>query len=121
MELVLQHMYTGRLPMSTYTFWTQSIDNPQQQQAQLIQQMTDLLTAANYFLLPDLHAAVLALAQDILKPKTALAWLRAAHVAKEYALEEAVLDYSKANMGGECVGHSTASSLILCCNAYMQV
>jgi hypothetical protein len=111
MELVLQHLYTGRLPMSTYTFWTQEIDSPQQQQVQFIQQMTDLLTAANYFLLPDLHAAVLALARQIFRPKTALTWLRAAHVAKEYALEEAVLDYSKANMAGEWVAHATTFGL----------
>jgi hypothetical protein len=64
-----------------------------------------LLKAASYFLLPELHAACLTLAQQHLRPATALQWLLAAHRAGEGELEAKVLVYTSAHIhGGWMVG-----------------
>jgi hypothetical protein len=79
-------------------YWTSDAEEQGDVRSQVIQ----LLTAASYYLLPDLHRAVLALAQKLVSPSTALRWLQAAHVAGEAALEKAVLQYTLSNMDGGC-------------------
>jgi hypothetical protein len=65
-------------------------------------QVIQLLTAASYYLLPDLHAAVLTLAQNLVSPSTALRMLEAAHAVGEAALEKAVLQFIRSNLDGGC-------------------
>jgi hypothetical protein len=99
MQLVLQHLYTGRLTLTVSSICAEEIDKPHLK-TPYIKQLTELLTAAAYYLLPDLHAAALALAGQLFKPLTVLRWLQAAQAAKESALEEAALEYTKAHIAG---------------------
>jgi hypothetical protein len=69
-------------------------------------QVIQLLTAASYYVLPDLHAAVLVLAQKTVSPSTALRWLEAAHVAGEAAMEKAVLQFVRSNIDGGCLAEA---------------
>jgi hypothetical protein len=102
MQLILQHLYTGQvmLPGSTSQI---AGTNDAHEQGCMRSQVIQLLTAASYYLLPDLHAAVLALAQKLVSPSTALRWLQAAHVVGETALEKAMLQFIRSNLDGECV------------------
>jgi hypothetical protein len=96
MQLILQHLYTGQVMLPSC--WRSGAEEQGDVRSQVIQ----LLTAASYYLLPDLHAAVLTLAQKLVSPSTALRWLHAAHVAGEAALEKAVLHWTLANIDGGC-------------------
>jgi hypothetical protein len=64
-------------------------------------QVIELLSAASYFLLPDLHAAVLAPACQQLDPQTALKWLLAEHKAGKEELEKMVLEFTRSHIDGE--------------------
>jgi hypothetical protein len=96
MQLVLQHLYTGQVMLPQC--WSSNAE----EQGCMRSQMIQLLTAASYYVLPDLHAAVLALAQNLVSPSTALRWLQAAHVAGEAALEKATLQFIRSNLDGGC-------------------
>jgi hypothetical protein len=96
MQLILQHLYTGRVLLPQC--WSSDAEEQGDVRSQVIQ----LLTAASYYLLPDLHAAVLTLAQKLVSPSTALRWLQAAHIAGEAALEKAVLQFTLSNIEGGC-------------------
>jgi hypothetical protein len=67
-------------------------------------QVIELLTAASYYLLPGLHAAVLAVAQKLLNSRTVLSWLQAAHAAGEAELVKAALHFTRSNIDGGCTG-----------------
>jgi hypothetical protein len=116
MQLVLQHLYTGRVQLGKYPGvssaqgdGTQGLgqsrggDQPQharEHDADHMGKVISVLSAASYFLLPDLHTAVVAMAQKLFYPRTALTWLRAAIDAGDAELQQAAYEFTKANIAG---------------------
>jgi hypothetical protein len=100
MQLVLQHLYTGRVSLQQH-----GTDDP-------VSQLSLLLVAASYFQLPDLHTACLQLAEQHLSPANALQWLVAAHTSGQQELEQAAMAYTLANIQG--VMHAVYLTLDLC-------
>jgi hypothetical protein len=102
MQLILQHLYTGQVTLPSSPSQAAGAGSNTEEQGDVRSQVIQLLTAASYYLLPDLHAAVLTLAQKLVTPSTALRWLQAAHVAGEAALEKATLQFVRSNLDGGC-------------------
>jgi hypothetical protein len=103
MQLVLQHLYTGRVDLGSllqHSEGTNGNDGEASNEKGRREQVVQLLTAASYFLLPDLHAAVLAVVHKQLSARTALSWLQAAHAAGESALEKMAFEYARSHMQG---------------------
>jgi hypothetical protein len=103
LRLLLQHLYTGQVVLPSNPQAPET-DNNAEEQSHIRSQVLKLLTAASYYLLPDLHAAVLALAEKLLSPRTALRWLQAAHAAGEAELVKSALQFTRSNLDGGCTG-----------------
>jgi hypothetical protein len=100
MQLILQHLYTGQVLLPSSPSQAAGAGSNAEEQGRISSQVIQLLTAAAYYLLPDLHATALTLAQELISPSTALRWLQAAHVAGAAALEKAALQFIRCNLDG---------------------
>jgi hypothetical protein len=136
MQMVLQHLYTGRVQLPSYMsqLSTQGHqagggnDGDQHEQdkdchADHMGSMISTLSAASYFLLPDLHAAIVTLAQKLFIPRTALSWLQAAHEAGDEELGKAAYDFTRAHIAGVLPSATYCSSsapmqVVSCCSVH---
>jgi hypothetical protein len=98
MQLVLQHLYTGRVSLH------------KEGRGDPFSQLLLLFVAADQFQLSDLRAACLQLAEQHLSTANALAWLVAAHKANQEDLEQAVMRYTIDNIEGVWLARRLAGS-----------
>jgi hypothetical protein len=124
MQLVMQHLYTGRVQLGKFLGKSsaqgdgaqghgQSKGGDQHQHAMQhdadhMSEVISVLSAASYFLLPDLHTAVVAVAQKLFSPRTALTWLKAAIDAGDAELQQVAYDFTKSNIAGTALTRALA-------------